>query len=634
MTVGKKIGLGFAAVCLLLVVVGATGFWTIRSASRGFSDYRRQARNSMLSGDLQSNMLAVRLQVKDFVAAGDEVSAEKMRTAAREGQTLIERANQQIRDPKRKETIQQSAQMLTDYSATFEEVVGLQQKRDKHVHALDTLGPQAEQCLTEILQSAKTDDDMEASYFASLAMRHLLLARLYLVKYLDTNSEDAIRRVHTEMKACTDELATLDDKLQNKTRRELLTKVQELCGGYAQNVDIVYNTIRERNDKICNTLDAIGPKFAKNSRQICDAYNQEQNELGARMSAQNSTAVTMISLFSGMALLVGVGLSILIGRGITKALRTIIEGLTVGAEQTSSAAGQVSGSSQSLAEGASEQASSLEETTSSIEELTSMIKQNAAGAQEANQLAEQARDDTRRGTDAMSNMVAAIEDIKASSDETSKIIKTIDDIAFQTNLLALNAAVEAARAGEAGKGFAVVAEEVRNLAQRSAEAAKNTSRMIEEAVKKSDNGVEISQDVSEVLAQIAQGNEKVNALVAEIAAASNEQAQGIEQINIAISQMDQVTQSNAANAEESASASEELSAQAEELNRMVGQLRGVVGGSGKADLVAAPVRDMSYQQHPQPKPHDRPKQRSPKPTPSDEHVEVPAEIHEETIHRF
>ncbi len=149
--------------------------------------------------------------------------------------------------------------------------------------------------------------------------------------------------------------------------------------------------------------------------------------------------------------------------------------------------------------------------------------------------------------------------------------------------------MEAARAGEAGKGFAVVAEEVRNLAMRSAEAAKNTSNMIEESVKNAKNGVDIATEVGKVLSEIVQSGSKTTDLVGEIAAASQEQSQGIDQVNTAVAQMDKVTQQNAANAEESASASEELSSQAESMNQIVGELVALVGGTavGKDKVAGA-----------------------------------------------
>jgi methyl-accepting chemotaxis protein len=211
--------------------------------------------------------------------------------------------------------------------------------------------------------------------------------------------------------------------------------------------------------------------------------------------------------------------------------------------------------------------------------MASMTKQNADNAQQANALSSEARNSATTGTEAVSRMNGAIQQIQKSSDETAKIIKVIDEIAFQTNLLALNAAVEAARAGEAGKGFAVVAEEVRNLAMRSAEAAKNTANMIQESVKNSKNGVDIAAEVTKVLDEIVRNVGKATDLVSEIAAASQEQAQGIDQVNTAVAQMDKVTQQNAANAEESASASEELSAQAASMQEIVAQLVALVGGN-------------------------------------------------------
>jgi methyl-accepting chemotaxis protein len=291
--------------------------------------------------------------------------------------------------------------------------------------------------------------------------------------------------------------------------------------------------------------------------------------------------VWMVSLFLTTVIWIWVA------GGISRRINHVVVQLQEGSDQVASASQQVSAASQSLAEGATEQAASLEETSSSLEEMASMTKKNADNAAQANTLASQARKAADNGSQAMGRMNTAITDIQKSSNETAKIIKVIDEIAFQTNLLALNAAVEAARAGEAGKGFAVVAEEVRNLAMRSAEAAKNTSAMIEESVKNSKNGVDIAGEVGKALNEIVQGIGKTTDLVAEIAAATNEQAQGIDQVNTAVGQMDKVTQSNAANAEESASASEELNAQAGQMNTIVGQLCALVGGAVSATAATA-----------------------------------------------
>lgn len=254
-------------------------------------------------------------------------------------------------------------------------------------------------------------------------------------------------------------------------------------------------------------------------------------------------------------------------------LNKIMAHISTTGDEIASGAVQVSDASQSLSEGASEQASSLEEVTSSMDEMGAQTKHNAENATQANQLAVQARSDAEKGNEHMKEMIQAMREINESSKNISGIIKVIDEIAFQTNLLALNAAVEAARAGKHGKGFAVVAEEVRNLATRSAEAAKETEELIESSIKKVENGSDIANNTEKALNEIASGVSKVTDLVGEIAVASNEQAQGITQINQSLEQIDNVTQQNSANAEESAAASEKLAAQANNLKEMLSRFK-------------------------------------------------------------
>lgn len=223
-----------------------------------------------------------------------------------------------------------------------------------------------------------------------------------------------------------------------------------------------------------------------------------------------------------------------------------------------------------LSERTERQGSNLEETATSIVQMTSTVKQNAANAAQANELASRTTSQAELGGEVVTNAVNAMEAITDSSSKIASIIGVIDEIAFQTNLLALNAAVEAARAGEQGRGFAVVASEVRNLAGRSAVAAKEIKDLIDDSVNKVDEGSKLVNKSGETLDEIKQSIRKVSSIVAEIAAASSDQSDGIEQINTAISQMDEMTQQNATLVEEAAASSEGIGEEAEILTEMVG----------------------------------------------------------------
>jgi len=242
-------------------------------------------------------------------------------------------------------------------------------------------------------------------------------------------------------------------------------------------------------------------------------------------------------------------------------------------DSISTASTQIAIGNQDLSARTEQTASSLQETASSMEELTSTVRQSADSAVQANQLAASAAAVAERGGAVVSQVVSTMDEINASSKKISDIIGTIDGIAFQTNILALNAAVEAARAGEQGRGFAVVATEVRSLAQRSAQAAKEIKSLIGVSVEKVESGAALVKNAGTTMTEIVSSVRRVTDIIGEISAAASEQSQGIGQVNVAVSQLDQMTQQNAALVEESTAAAESLKDQAARLSEVVGAFR-------------------------------------------------------------
>jgi methyl-accepting chemotaxis protein len=384
-----------------------------------------------------------------------------------------------------------------------------------------------------------------------------------------------------------------------------LNKTRDTAASYRQAMEdflVAFNEMEDLNDQRI----AVGMGALEGAKTLAATGMRETSEIAQTSQAGLAAASGIMVVGLIIATILGAVLALFITRSITGPLNLAIGNLSSGSSETSSAAGQVSSASQSLAEGASEQAASLEETSSSMEEMTSMVSRNAEVAKRTNQHAREASEaandgvrsmgELRERADAVSvsakEMEEAMQAIKQSSDSISKIIKTIDEIAFQTNILALNAAVEAARAGEAGAGFAVVADEVRSLARRAAEAAQETASMIEDSMERSERGVRVNETVGQNLGEVLQKAEQVeaglksisstvsevNSSMEELEASVREQQDGIGQINTAISQVNEVTQGNAASAEEAASAAEEMNAQSVNLLEIVGTLTEMVSG--------------------------------------------------------
>lgn len=594
MNLGKKISLCFALLLLITLSLGGLALWNMNSLSNQSDKlaYEYVPEVSLANQVERYSLLTM------FAARGYSLSEEeKYLATSRENLDKVENflaeATGLSKGAASLEKLSEAKAAVREYKDLAEQVVAKNDKLAELRGRMDRTSAIYMKSCAELLQSQNEDIQLAFSEGASPLRAAEQLKKITVInEIIDKGNAAGIGNYKSQAARNPD---LLKNTIQSFDRVEI--SFEKLRG----------TTNKEVNIRHIETAKQAGKDYKQAMEQFLvtwlerEGLNKKREEAGERVliAAQTTSEAGVINtlnitkeaasnlsrastlMISGLflALIIGVIFSILITRSITVPINRIIEGLSSSAEQVNSASSQVSASSQELAEGASENAAALGETSSSLEEMSSMTKQNADNAGQANSLMAECKNIVVRAAESMSQMIVSMEEISSSGQEIGKIIKTIDEIAFQTNLLALNAAVEAARAGDAGQGFAVVADEVRNLAQRAAAAAKNTADLIEAAITKIDQGDSLLKSTDKAFREVETSSNEIAGLVGEIAAASSEQAQGIIQVNTAMGQMDQVTQKNAANAEESASASEELSAQAENMMEVVGELITLVSGS-------------------------------------------------------
>ncbi|RNF73345.1 methyl-accepting chemotaxis protein [Marinomonas rhizomae] len=311
----KKLYLGFSVVMVLLVIVGSTAYFALTKASDGFGDYRSLARATNAVGRVQANMLMARMKEKDFILSGSSEDKEAFDLYWNNTQQFLSNATTDIKKPEEIEVIKELGFSLDNYLDGVESVVILKKKRNELVDdILNVYGPDIEKNLTKILVSAKNDGDVSAAYNASLSTRSLLLARLYALKFLETNSLAEVDRVKKEFSDLDNQLIVLEEELQNPARKALLEDVIHDVAIYEKAFSDVVNVIFDRNTIIEGSLNPLGDSVSKATEDLKLSIKSAQDQLGPELEESNFKAVYIIEAIVVVAILLGATIAWLITR--------------------------------------------------------------------------------------------------------------------------------------------------------------------------------------------------------------------------------------------------------------------------------------------------------------------------------
>jgi len=502
MKVGARLGLGFALIILVSLVVAIFGSVQLGAVNREVTKIvdDRMVKVEQLA-HIKDNVNLIARSVRNLVLLSDEkdMQAEKQRMeeARTHNGELLKKIGASIKSEKGRALLQKVTEFRAPYSAVTDKVIalGLAGKDDE---ARDVL--------------LKETRPLQAAYFKAIDE---------LSDYQQSMTQDAAKEVQ-QISGSTSVLMLA------------IAGVAAVMGGL-----IAWALTRSLTRQLGGE-----PDYASNVVREIAAGN-----LAVEVQVGSGDTTSLLAAMKAMR----------------DSLAQVVTRVRQGSESVASASTQIAQGNQDLSARTESQASALEETAASMEELGSAVKQNADNARQANQLAQSASTVAIQGGSVVAQVVDTMKGINASSRKIADIISVIDGIAFQTNILALNAAVEAARAGEQGRGFAVVASEVRSLAGRSAEAAKEIKTLINASVERVEQGTTLVDQAGTTMTEVVTSIKRVTDIMGEISAASSEQSAGVAQVGEAVTQMDQATQQNAALVEEMAAAASSLNSQAQEL---------------------------------------------------------------------